>query len=208
MEIIEYKYHITDEYLGTKPITRAEIAKFLFSLGKKKTILTKVEKAELQCLLDEFRADLFLQSQLSWDDSGPIKSLPGFLKSFIYRNRRNLYSSIGEIYSLYFDPVIVRKTSIGRVHGTSKDDNIYTTGNGFILRGTIGEHVGFHIDIRDSKEWGSREYPEKITTTMPGRGYATFKGDHAEFDETYAHVCYTNGPFVIFYGRGRNVWGR
>ncbi|HUT63276.1 MAG TPA: capsule assembly Wzi family protein [Anaerolineae bacterium] len=208
LEIMENKYHITNEYSGTKPITRTEIASFLFSLEKKKTELTQVEKAELDCLLDEFRPDFFLQNQSALNNSEPIEILPDFFKSFVYRNHKNLYSSVGENYSLYFDPVIVRNASIGRVHETSKDDNVYTSSNGFILRGTIGEHVGFHIDIRDSKEWGSREYPVKITTTMPGRGYATFKGDHAEFDETFAHVCYTNGPFVIFYGRDRNVWGR
>ena len=157
-------------------------------MTKEKKILTAVEKEELECLIDEFKNDFLPRNGLVWDDLGPVTRLPGFLKVLLYRNRRNMYSRRGENYSLYFDPVIVRKATLGTLHNSSKKDNVFLSANGFITRGTIGNHIGFHIDVRDSKEWGSRSYPEKFVTTMPGRGYATFKGDRAEFDETYAHV--------------------
>ena len=79
--------------------------------------------------------------------------------------------------------------SLGTLHNSSKKDNVFLSANGFITRGTIGNHIGFHIDVRDSKEWGSRSYPEKFVTTMPGRGFAVFKGDHAEFDESGRASC-------------------
>ena len=208
LERMESKLLLRGAYLGTKPATRAEIAGFLFGLMNEKQFMTRVEKAELACLLKEFSPDFFFYKGLAWDDHGPVEKIPDFLKGFIYRNRRNMYSAHGENYSLYFDPVIVRKAKIGKMHGFSKDDNVFTSSNGFILRGTAGKHLGFHIDIRDSKEWGSRDYPEVNVTTMPGRGYAIFKGDRAEFDETFAHLAYSNGPFVVSYGRDRNLWGR
>jgi len=137
-----------------------------------------------------------------------VEKLPGFLKGFVYRNRRNLFSTHGDNYSLYFDPVIVRKASLGTLHETSKKDNIYTSSNGFRIHGTVGDHLGFRIDVRDSKEWGSRDYPENTATTMPGLGYAAFKKDSAEFDETSAHLAFSGGPIILSYGRGENIWGR
>ena len=208
IEQMDHRFQSSGTLLGTKPATRREIALIIFSLVKHKALMTRVESTELDCLLNEFSGDFFPRNSLVWDDSGPVDKMPDFLKGFLYRNRRNMYSSFGDDYSLYLDPVVVRKARLGTLHGSSGDDNVYTSGNGFILRGTIGEHLGFHIDIRDSKEWGSRDYPETTTTTLPGRGWAAFKGDRAEFDETYAHLTYTAGPFLISYGRDRNVWGR
>jgi len=46
------------------------------------------------------------------------------------------------------------------------------------------------------------------TTTTPGRGYVTFKGDYAEFDETTAELTFSADHFVLTYGRGKNQWGR
>ena len=209
LERMECTFGLPGMYLGTKPATRAEIARLLFGLAQFKRFMTEVEMDEFTCLLNEFNADFSSGRRLVWDDSGPIEKLPGFLKSFVYRNRRNLYSSYGDNYSLYVDPVVVRKLRLGTSYGSSNDDSVYVeSSNGFILRGTVGSHLGFHVDVRDSKEYGSRDYPETFVTTMPGRGYVSFKGDRAEFDETSAHVTYTSGPFVVSYGRGRNVWGR
>lgn len=208
LELMEHKCQMSGAYLGTKPAVRTEIARLLFGLLNKKDLMTEAEKAELECLLDEFSADYLSRKGFVWENPEPVEKLPGFLKEHLYRNRRNLHSASGDNYSLYFDPVIVRKAELGNLNNSSKKDNVYTSGNGFILRGTLGNHIGFHIDIRDSKEWGSRDYPEQTATTMPGRGYAAFKGDRAEFDETHAHIAWSNGPFVISYGRDRNVWGR
>jgi len=208
LERMEHKYYLETAHLGTKPVTRAEIARLVFGLEKAKGFLTMTERDELKCLLDEFSADLSSRKRLVWDDSGPVTILPEFLQGFIYRNRRNMFAASGNNYSLYADPVILSKASLGKVHDSSDKDNIYTSTNGFILRGTVGDHLGFHIDVRDSREWGSRDYPENTVTTLPGRGYAAFKGDHAEFDETNAHISYSRGPFILSYGRDRNVWGR
>ncbi|MHB9027126.1 MAG: capsule assembly Wzi family protein, partial [Candidatus Latescibacterota bacterium] len=45
-------------------------------------------------------------------------------------------------------------------------------------------------------------------TTTPGRGFVSFKEDHAEFDETSAELTYSSGPLTLMYGRGENLWGR
>ena len=208
LERMEHFFFVSGTKLGTKPLTRAETARLLFSLSGKTVSVTGVDKNELKCLLDEFEPDFYGRYGLVWDDKGPVEKLPVFLKGFVYRNRRNLFSTIGDNYSLYFDPVILGKASIGKLHGYSKDDNIYTSTNGFKIHGTLGDHLGFSIDVRDSKEWGSRNYPKNTATTMPGIGFASFKEDRAEFDETRAHLAYSSGPFVFSYGRGENIWGR
>ena len=208
LDRMEHYFYISGVRIGTKPLTRADVAQLLFRLSNKSGLLTEVDREELHCLLDEFRSDFHNRHGLVWDDQGPVEHIPGFLKDFVYRNRRNLYSVHGDNYTMYFDPVIVNKAALGKLHQSSENDNVYTSSNGFNIRGTVGDHMGFHIDVRDSREWGSRDYPENTATTMPGRGFATFKGDRAEFDETSAHLAYSNGPFVVSYGRGENIWGR
>ena len=207
LERMELHYFISGAYLGTKPAARSEIARLLTQVSKMANVLSPVDKAEFECLMAEFRPDIPLREGIVWDDYGPVKHMPGFLKSFVYRNRRNLYSASGDNYTLYCDPVIVRSGIISTSKSFPKDDRVYTNGNGFILRGTVGNHIGFYIDSRDSKEWGTRDYPDTKVTTTPGRGYVSFKGDRAEFDETNAHIAYSNGPFVLSCERGRTVWG-
>ncbi|MFC1538691.1 capsule assembly Wzi family protein [Candidatus Latescibacterota bacterium] len=208
LERMEHLEVLPGAHLGAKPLTRAEVARLLFSIPNDSNWLTDNEIDEMRYLRAEFKNDFFDNNRLAWDDRGPVEHIPNFLKGFVYRNRRNLYSSNGENYSLYFDPVIVREASLGKEHITSKDDNVYTFSNGFKIRGTVGDHMGFDIDVRDSKEFGSRDYSDDTIRTMPGRGWVTSKGDHVEFDETSAHIAYTNGPFTVMYGRGKNIWGR
>ncbi len=208
LERMEHLYLISGAYMGTKPATRSDIAMLLVEAGKKTEFLSTTDNEEFKCLMAEFRADIPARKGMVWDDYGPLPVVPDFLKRYVYRNRRNLLSTSGNGYSLYLDPVISRSAKIGTSKAFGKDDRVYVSGNGFIIRGTAGEHIGFYADIRDSKEWGSHDYPQTKVTTTPGRGYVSFKGDRAEFDETHAHIAYTNGPFVLSYGRGRTIWGR
>lgn len=207
LERMEHLYLVSGAQLGTKPLTRARAAELLYSITIMDA-LSITNREELNCLRSEFKLDYYGNNRLVWDDDGPIDYLPGFLKTLIYRNRRNFYTAQGDNYTLFVDPVIVRRASLGKLHDSGGDDHVYTAGNGLRIRGTVGDHLGFHIDVRDSREWGSRTYPEDTAATMPGRGFASFKGDRVEFDETRAHIAYTNGPFVLSFGSGENVWGR
>ncbi|MFC1490822.1 capsule assembly Wzi family protein [Candidatus Latescibacterota bacterium] len=208
LERMEHLVDIPDALLGAKPLTRADAARLLYSISTDSDWLTDTDIDELNYLRDEFKNDYLGNNKLAWEDLGPVKHMPDFLSGFVYRNRRNLYSSTGENYSLYFDPIVVREATIGKEHVTSDDDNVYMFGNGLKIRGTVGEHMGFHIDVRDSREFGSRDYSDTTIQTMPGRGWVSSKDDHVEFDETSAHLAYTNGPLSVMFGRGKNIWGR
>lgn len=207
LDIMTHRFPMTNAFLATKPMTRADAARLVFSLEDKRRWMSSAEREELDCLLDEFAPDRLSRSGLIWQDEGPIERMPGFLKDVLYRNRRNFFSASGGNYTLFLDPVVTRQGVWGKTRDGKSDDNVYTSGNGFLVRGTIGDHVGYHVDVRDSKEWGSRTYPENTSTTMPGRGYVKYTGDSAEFDETYAHLTYSQGPFILTYGRDRSVWG-
>ena len=208
LERMELRGFIRGGHLGTKPLTRLSVAELLDSMGDRTELLSAADREEYECLIAEFRPDLATDYPPGFDDYNAVDRLPGFLGDILYRNRRNLFSVYGDSYSLFFDPVIVREATLSGRHGTDGDDNVYLDTHGFVVRGTVGEHAGFSVDARDSREWGSRVYPPATSTTMPGRGYASFKGDHAEFDETHAHLTYTNGPFMLTWGRGQTRWGR
>ena len=192
--------------LGMRPTTRTYAAGLLAEVYKKGEQLSGIDREELEYLLEEFRHDLTTGFRLeSPADHGPLPRLPKFL-NFLYRNRQNLYSSVSEDYTLFLDPVIVRSTTRRDSSIEPEENEVNIAGNGFILRGTVGEHVGYFVDVRDSKEWGSRTY--QGGWKPPGIGWFAQKGDHAEFDETHAHITYQNGPFLISWGRGENIWGR
>jgi len=208
LEQMEHRFADKRFFIGTKPATRCKIAQCLFDLVIRRPEMTDTEKEEFDALIAEFGSDFSQRGGLVWEDGGPVERLPKFVRSYLYRNHRNFYSRDGDTYRIYFDPVIVRSARIANAQGSGGGDNVYVSTNGFKLRGVVGERVGFHIDIRDSREWGDRSYPTATSTTLPGIGWAGFKGDHAEYDETYAHVTYSGGPFTLGYGRDRNVWGR
>jgi hypothetical protein len=192
--------------LGMRPTTRTYAAGLLAEVYKKRERLSRVDREELKYILEEFRHDLPPNFRLeSPADHGPLPRLPKFLY-FLYHNRQNLYSSVSEDYTLFLDPVIVRSTTRRDSSNNPEENEVNIAGNGFILRGTVGEHVGYFVDVRDSYEWGSRKY--NGGWKPPGIGWYAQKGDHAEFDETHAHLTYQNGPFLISWGRGENVWGR
>lgn len=206
LERMEHMYFADDVRLATKPATRTHIAKILAGMKDHAVNLTPVDNEEYQLLMAEFLNDLPDRRGIVWDDKGPLPYTPGFLKSRLYRNRRNMLSTVDRKYSLYLDPIVIRSARFSSAGGNDK--RVYVAGNGLMIRGSVGEHVGFHVDVRDSKEWGTRDYPELKQSTTPGRGYVSFKGDRAEFDETHAHIAYTNGPFVLSYGSDRQEWGR
>lgn len=208
LERMELHWFISGAHLGAKPMTRTHVAELLVTVKEGEALLTRPDRDELNCLLDEFRADFPEKFGIVIDDRGPVERLPGFLGNFVYRNRRNFISETGRNYSLYVDPIMVRSATVATLKTSAHDERIYLTGNGIMTRGTIGEHVGFHIDTRDSQEWGSRYYPPQSVSTMPGRGFVSFKGDKADFDETSAELTWTSGPFVLMFGRGENIWGR
>jgi hypothetical protein len=199
---------VTGARLGAKPITRARAAELLVAVEREKQRLTPVDRDELACLMDEFAPDIPERRGLAWGDKGPVKGVPGLLSGIFYRNRRNLLASSGEDYSLYFDPIIVRSGTVGTLKTPEKDERVYLESHGVVIRGTAGGNIGYYIDVRDSREEGSREYLPEGPATLPGRGYVHFMGDHVEFDETNSGITYSSGPFVIFWGRGENIWGR
>ena len=180
LERMEAHWFVTGAHLGARPITRARAADLLLEAKKNLHLLSPADREELGCLLDEFGPDVASRHGLVWDDRGPIERAPGFLRGFVYRNRRNLYSASGDAYSLYLDPVVLRSGEARSRATAAKDERVFTSSNGFVMHGAVGGNVGFFVDVRDSKECGSRDYPPATVTTMPGRGFASFKGDPSD----------------------------
>ena len=204
---MDHKFGLGNSFLGTRPMLRADVADHLYRLSRSKAHMTPTERAEYGCLLDEFRDDHPDSGGVGRSDRGPIDRLPGFLREYLYRNRRNLYSAVGPSYSLFVDPVAAVSSEFGSDHEGVGDD-LFTVYNGIRIRGTVGARIGYVVDVRDAREWGDRTYGENTSATLPGRGFAALKDDVAEFDETYTSLTYMNGPFVVSLDRNRPRWGR
>ncbi len=205
---MDHKFGLNNAFLGTRPMLRSDAARLLYSLSGETRYMTGTESEEFACLMDEFRPDYLGSGGFPWDDKGPVPGIPSPLSGMLYRNRRNLYSTVGDNYTLYLDPVLGFAADTGDARPGMDDERVYTSYNGFRLRGTTGDHIGFFVDVRDAREWGSRDYGFDTSGTLPGRGFASLRGDSAEFDETYANVTWTQGIFVASFDRNRAIWGR
>ena len=111
LERMEHQFMVSGSKLATKPMTRSYVARLLIDVTNNESLLTEVDREELHCFLDEFKNDFPENKELELGDNGPVERMPRLLKNYVYKNFRNFCSARGENYSLYFDPVILRKAS-------------------------------------------------------------------------------------------------
>ncbi|MCP4727430.1 MAG: capsule assembly Wzi family protein, partial [bacterium] len=79
---------------------------------------------------------------------------------------------------------------------------------GIRIRGNIGEKFGFFADARNTKEWGSREYPRGEDISGIGLGWVNNFVSHQYHDEVTAYaVVGLNKYFEFEFGKLSNRWG-
>ncbi len=199
---------------GIKPFSRKEAAEFLLqirSANGSEVEMSKVELEQLKYFEKEFAEELL---ELGYRIKRPEKltGLGAQIKKrapeFIYSNGRNLLEVKKEDFSIYADLILNQDNSLTDSSTTGNRDDVLRYTSGIRIRGNIGERFGFYADARNTKEWGTRDYPRGEDQSGPGLGWANNYSDYQFHDEVTAYVIVGLGNYFEFeFGKLQNRWG-
>lgn len=208
IERMETRGGLTRVLNGTRPMTRAEIGRYLVQLWHQP--LSRVDQDHYTFLLSEFREELpeslraASESRLARISSHPKLA---FLPDLIYKNQRNLVVLEHQQFRAYGDAKFCRSRLFARADSLTGSERVFEDSNGFLFWGTLGQHLGFSLDVRDTKEWGTRQYPRRYEITHERYGFANGYGSHIYHDETVAFVNFSWSWLELQLGKDSNRWG-
>ncbi|KPK95371.1 hypothetical protein AMJ80_05140 [bacterium SM23_31] len=173
--------------------------------------LSWVDVERLKFYEEEFREEILSvnpSAQIEMPTApGWLAGLKGKIPDYVYENGRNLLEFRHDDFSLFVDLIAHQDNRIIDTDSLSALDKIYRYTTGIQVRGNLGERIGFYIDARNTKEWGSRKYPESRDITAPGLGWVSNFGSYRFHDETIAYLIFKTSPFEIEIGKNLNRWG-
>ncbi len=201
---------------GTKPMTRSEIAQHLATISQfyqQGGKLSRAEVEQLEFLHGEFREELERLQAKTADRTSELSRIirhrwiDPWLPNLIYANGRNFFSIASGPLRAHWDPIFLRQRAYAKADTLDSQERVFTDANGFVLWGTLGDHLGFITDVRDTKEWGTRLYPFGINYSAEGWGFAQGSGNHTYHDETVASAVYQWKYLTLQFGKDSNRWG-
>ncbi|NIR48955.1 capsule assembly Wzi family protein [candidate division KSB1 bacterium] len=217
VERLEAKGVITGVLNGTKPYSREEMVEYLFQVEtklKEGLTLGSTEQQQLEFLRFEFKEEFqrltgknghtyITRLQKIKENKIFGKIFPGF----IYKNHRNIFHIQTDDFKVFFDPVFSHKWSYAGVDSVKSTERVLERTHGVRFWGQLGTHVGFYFDARDTKEWGTRAYPNRFDISMNGLGFVNGYGTHIWHDETVAYMVFKLPHIQVTLGKDSNYWG-
>jgi len=199
---------------ASRPLTREDLARlFLTAYTRGADHLDRNEREALEFAFFEFSEEV---ARLGCSDSVRaavdrqrtlqekwVDWLPGPL----YANRRNLLSLQSGALRFFFDPIFYRDGRLSDPDTLARQDRVFQDTGGFLFWGTLGRHLGFYCNSRDTKEHGTRRYPSSSRLAWPRYGFARGYGTHLYHDETVAYLYLTLPHFSVAFGKNFNRWG-
>lgn len=217
IERLEAKGLISGVLNGTKPYSREEMVGYLLQVEEKlknSPVLNSTELKQLEFLRYEFKEEYQSLSGKNGRSTltkiQKIKEHPVFGKLFpglVYKNNRNLFNIQSKEFKVFVDPVFYHQWLYANPDSMSGEERVFERTHGFTLWGQLGTHVGFFFDFRDTKEWGTKTYPDQFDISLPGLGFVNGYGTHIWHDETIAYVVFKLPYFQLFIGKDFNYWG-
>lgn len=211
----EAKGALRNELTGTKPFTRLTIADFLIkirSADENLLLLTPVDLDLLKYYEEEFKDEIEILNPASEIDK-PVAAnwlenlRQTLLPDIFYRNGKNLLEIKREDFTLIGDILVYLDNSLSDIDSLSSTDKVHRYTTGVQLRGSLGKNIGYFIDARNTKEWGSRTYPIGRDITAPGLGWINNFGSYQYHDETTAYITAKASLLEFEIGKNHNQWG-
>jgi len=196
--------------IRTAPLTRLEIAQYLVQIPE--CALNRVELQQLLYLKAEFAEELRRQPAFKPVPETALANLVKkkwleWLPDALYANGRNLLALESGSLHFYLDPIMIRNRMFAKADTIPNTEKLFENSNGIAIWGTIGKHLGFVTNIRDSREWGTRQYPGVINFSREGLGFAQGGPDYLEHDETVAYLVANWNHLTLQFGKDKNQWG-
>jgi len=200
----------------SKPLSRKVIAEYLANVHTKAEQgyrLTRVEQDQLNFLNIEFKEELAgLVEHLTPYETRihrirNNKLAKKILPKIVYQNDLNFLSWKEDEFRVYFDPILFHQRSYIDTDSLNHTEKIFQRTSGIHLRGDIGKHLGFLLDARDTKEWGTKEH-RLGNYTLPRLGFVRATSpDYIYHDETVAYLKFGFNHIQLTYGKFSNFWG-
>ncbi len=199
---------------GSRPLTRKTLAKVLLTAYKSHhSKLDRSERQALEFLFFEFSEEIerldrsnHVPEEIKRQQQKQEKWL-GWLPDPLYTNSRNVLNlESGELH-FFFDPIFYRDGLFNDTDTLARQDRVFQNTGGFTFWGTLGRHLGFYLNSRDTKEHGTRAYPTSSRIAWPRFGFARGYGTHVYHDETVAYLYLTLPHVEVGFGKNLNRWG-
>ena len=172
-----------------KPINRVQVLNALNVLKQNDSVLTSVEKNELNFYLQEYTIPLKEQISLFKKDQN---------------KRWRAGAVVANDFEFYIDPLL----GVNNFKGTNK--NIQQLSNGFELWGAAGKNknLGFQVYYRDYTETGTVNNNFREESSAPGYIVIGAKFDNKiNYTEIRANINYSFKNGNISFGKDNLIWG-
>ena len=197
----------------TRPLSRMEIATYLAQVHQNTDQLNKVEQDQLNFLNIEFKEELagliehLTPYQTRIHRIRNNKLAKKILPKIVYQNDRNFLGWQEGEFQVFFDPILFHQRSYIDTDSLDHTEKIFQRTSGIHLRGNIGDHLGFLLDARDTKEWGTKQH-RLGNYTLPRLGFVRATSpDYIYHDETVAYLKFGLNHIQLTYGKCSNFWG-
>ena len=217
IERLEARGMITGALNGTKPYSREEMAGYLLQVDERVRSgysLNSVEFNQLEFLRFEFKEEF---ERLTGTDGinyhsklekfKENKIVGKLFPAFVYRNNRNLFHLEKEAFRIYFDPILRQQWLYANPDSVDGTERVLQRTSGFSFWGSLGTHIGFFFDFRDTKEWGSNTYPDRFDISLEGLGFVNGYRTYIWHDETVAYMVFKLPYLQVTLGKDFNYWG-
>lgn len=198
---------------SSKPLSRQEIARHLLEAKKHEDQLSRVEHEQLYFLMIEFQEEFSAPEDQSPSYQTRIQKLrqskvfQKLIPNSIYQNNRNFLSWSESPCHVNFDPMLYYSRSYRTAVNQESTLKKLQRSSGFRAWGNFTDYLGFFLDVRDTKEWGSEKY--RIGNyTLPRLGFVRATNpDYLYHDETVAYLKLGFQQLQLTYGKFSNCWG-
>jgi hypothetical protein len=217
VERLEARGLITGALNATKPYSREEMAAYLIQAEEKINAgqsLNSVELEQLRFLQFEFKEEF---QRLTGRNGRSYSSRIAHIKEhkifgkifpkFLYKNNRNFFNISSDVFQVLVDPIFYHNWLYANPDSVSGIERVLERTHGVTLWGQLGTHLGFFFDFRDTKEWGTRTYPQQFEITREGLGFVNGYGSHIWHDETNAYLVFKLPYMQLILGKDFNYWG-
>ncbi|MEX1201830.1 MAG: hypothetical protein WEA59_01195 [Ferruginibacter sp.] len=161
--------------------------------------LSKVDEHNLRSLLLN-NSEWVTTNQLDFNSKRPV------LKTF-YKTKANFFEVKNKDFFLAVNPMLQLQQS--KESGT--DENIFLNTRGVMVRGLIGNKIGFSSFITENQERGPVFFQDKVKElrAVPGVGFfKTFKGTAVDYFDARGYFTFNAAKFIDFqFGYDKNFIG-
>ena len=193
---------------GIKPFSRREMAQALSRIASSAVpadALTAIERQELELLEGEFAREL---AALPSSGSSATHE-PGHGKGVALKARSTSPILLYEFDEglVEADPLVRHQTDIMSGRGRGPNERVHRNSSGGVVRGLVGEHIGFRIAFEQTREQGNGAYELREDVFERRLEIPQLKGNRVDYHEGTAYFVLSL-PFVdVELGKDDARWG-